>query len=73
MVYVYSSVYSQTFSCTVGSIFDKSKIRETSFVEDSLEMLSSKFGDNWAKIVGGDTFYKFYSFWKKQSDGLHNL
>ena len=53
IVYVYSTVYSQTFWCTVGLMFDKSKIRETTFVEDGLKMLSSKFGDNWAKIVGG--------------------
>lgn len=65
IVYVYSTVYGQTFRCTVGLIFDKSKIRETSFVEGSLKMLSSKFGDNWARIVGGDRFYKFYRFWKK--------
>ena len=72
IVHVHSTVDSQTFWCTIGLIFDKSKIWETSFVEDGLKMLFSKFGDNWAKILRGD-FISFTGFEKKLSDGLNNL
>jgi len=55
-VYVYSTVYSQTFWCTVGLIFDKSKICSVASLVSTEQKMWEEIGF-WQKQ--SDEFHNF--------------